>query len=170
MNNDSDSNAQPPWYRQVWPWMLIAIPFSSVLGGILMIYLATSNPDHLVKDSYYKDGMAINRQMDRDQRAAELNLEAKISFRASKGEIQVSLQGSPESALVVELMHPVNSDLDLKTTLYKDSLPENFRGSFATTLNGRWYIEVRDPENEWRMRGRIFLPAEEPITMKPTIK
>ena len=44
----------PPWYRQFWPWVLIAIPLAAVIMGGITLWLAISNPDYLVvkEDEY----------------------------------------------------------------------------------------------------------------------
>lgn len=43
-------HAAEPWYRHRIVWLLIAIPGLTVIGCLLTIYLAISNPDTLVKD------------------------------------------------------------------------------------------------------------------------
>ncbi|MDK1022858.1 MAG: FixH family protein [Gammaproteobacteria bacterium] len=160
---------QKPWYRQLWPWILIAIPGSSVIGGVVMIYLAITGSDHLVKDSYYKDGMAINRQLDRDILATKLGVEASIEFDVMEGVIFVILRGVDEYGLVAELFHPTDSARDLKSTLFRENGEKGmFQGSFGAPLDGRWYLELRDLDNEWRLRGRVILPATGAVVIKPT--
>ncbi len=45
-----------PWYREPWPWVIIAIPLAAVIMGITTLYLAVSNPDYLVIDEQkYKE-------------------------------------------------------------------------------------------------------------------
>lgn len=39
-----------PWYRHRIVWLVIAIPGLTVIGCLLTIYLAISNPDTIVKD------------------------------------------------------------------------------------------------------------------------
>jgi hypothetical protein len=39
------------WYRQFWPWFLVALPLAAVLGGLLTLFLAASNPDLLIQRS-----------------------------------------------------------------------------------------------------------------------
>lgn len=39
-----------PWYREPWPWILIAIPALAVVGGAVTLWLALSHPDALVLD------------------------------------------------------------------------------------------------------------------------
>lgn len=38
------------WYRNGWVWLVIAIPGLTVVGCMLTIYLAITNPVILVKD------------------------------------------------------------------------------------------------------------------------
>lgn len=39
-----------PWYKQFWPWFIIALPASVVVASFFTLWLAISNPDHLVVD------------------------------------------------------------------------------------------------------------------------
>jgi hypothetical protein len=54
------SNPDPrPWYRQLWPWLLIIPPLGAVIGGFLTLYLAVTRPDTLVHQSCVKDGVMM---------------------------------------------------------------------------------------------------------------
>jgi len=37
-----------PWYREPWPWVLIAIPLLTIIASAITFYLAVSHPDYLV--------------------------------------------------------------------------------------------------------------------------
>ena len=63
----------PPWYRQAWPWFLIAFPAIAVIAGAVTLWLAVSTSDGLVVDDYYKQGLAVQQTMARSQRAAGWN-------------------------------------------------------------------------------------------------
>lgn len=39
-----------PWFKQFWPWFIIALPASVVIASFFTLWLAVSNPDHLVVD------------------------------------------------------------------------------------------------------------------------
>jgi len=39
-----------PWYKQFWPWFIIALPASVVVASFFTLWLAISNPDRLVVD------------------------------------------------------------------------------------------------------------------------
>ncbi|MBT8062655.1 MAG: hypothetical protein HKO64_00875 [Xanthomonadales bacterium] len=44
-----------PWYRQFWPWMLIALPAAAVVACFITLWLALTHADPLViKDSQYQ--------------------------------------------------------------------------------------------------------------------
>jgi hypothetical protein len=48
-----------PWYRQVWPWLLIIPPLGAVIGGGITLYLAITRPDALVRKDCIKDGVTM---------------------------------------------------------------------------------------------------------------
>jgi hypothetical protein len=48
-----------PWYRQLWPWLLIIPPAVAVIGGGLTLYLAVTRPDALVRQDCVKDGVVM---------------------------------------------------------------------------------------------------------------
>ena len=56
MNNQQQQNVglvpaeNLPWYKQFWPWFIIALPASAVIASFFTLWLAISNPDHLVVD------------------------------------------------------------------------------------------------------------------------
>jgi hypothetical protein len=52
-------NPPRPWYRQLWPWLLILPPAAAVVGGALTYYLAVTRPDALVRQDCVQDGMAM---------------------------------------------------------------------------------------------------------------
>ena len=48
-----------PWYRHVWPWLLIVPPAAAVIGGSITLYLAVTRPDALVRKDCVKDGVTM---------------------------------------------------------------------------------------------------------------
>ena len=69
-----------PWYRQFWPWFLIALPGAIVVAGINMVFIAHDGADDLVVDEYYKDGLAINRKLEKLERAEQLGISASLAI------------------------------------------------------------------------------------------
>jgi len=53
------NQTERPWYRQFYPWMLIALPASAVIAGFVTLYIAISHPDALVRKDCVRDGATI---------------------------------------------------------------------------------------------------------------
>jgi len=92
-----------PWYREPWPWILIAIPSTSVVLGILMLTLALNTNNSLVVDDYYREGKAINQRIERDRRAAELGVLASLE---TGGEVLTLQVGARDGTTVSADMLP----------------------------------------------------------------
>jgi hypothetical protein len=48
-----------PWYRHLWPWLLMIPPAVAVIGGLLTAYLAVSHPDRLISQDCVRDGVTM---------------------------------------------------------------------------------------------------------------
>lgn len=59
------SQAPRPWYREPWPWVLIAIPALTIIASAITLWLAISRPDPLVlEDEDYRRVQAELRAQD----------------------------------------------------------------------------------------------------------
>ncbi|MEJ2646138.1 MAG: FixH family protein [Gammaproteobacteria bacterium] len=150
----------PPWYRQFWPWFLIALPASAVIAGIATLVIAIENPDGLVVDDYYKQGLAINRVLARDRAAQQLGVAAQVSYDPDAQYIRLTLTsglpiGQPE--LLLRLTHPTRAHLDRVLLLQPQG-----RGQYMTPLRdippGRWHVSLEPSDGNWRLTGRLQLP------------
>lgn len=52
------------WYRQFWPWFLIALPGAVVVASLITVYIAVTHQDPLVDGNYYKHGLTINERLE----------------------------------------------------------------------------------------------------------
>ena len=48
-----------PWYRQMYPWLLMLPPAAAVVGGFITLYLAITHPDVLVRKDCVRDGATM---------------------------------------------------------------------------------------------------------------
>jgi len=60
MNDSTNSTA---WYREPWPWILMAGPAVAVIGSLVSAYLAIHGADPVVDENYYQHGLQINREL-----------------------------------------------------------------------------------------------------------
>ena len=136
-----NTHAVTPWYRQPWPWFLIALPATAVIAGIATAIIAARGFDGPVAADYYKQGLAINDEVARAQLARDLSLEARIELAGiSDGdrvrvEIDARRAMPPEAALRLRLVHPGRPGEDRTAVLSRlDVDPENRRALYVGTL------------------------------------
>ncbi|HLT98575.1 MAG TPA: FixH family protein [Burkholderiaceae bacterium] len=52
-----------PWYREPWPWILMAGPALAIIGCVITIYLAFANySDQEIRDGGVKRGLVVTKQ------------------------------------------------------------------------------------------------------------
>src|SRR5690606_1506098 len=93
MNHDSSvrNSDTTPWYRQFWPWFVIALPATAVIAGLTTLTIAIKNADDVVADNWYREGRATNRSLEAEQRARQYGIRAVLAMQP-RGDWIVSLQ------------------------------------------------------------------------------
>jgi hypothetical protein len=168
MQDSRMHTATSPWYRQRWPWLLMLPPLAAVIGGIVTIVLAVRSDDGMVVADYYKRGLAINAELSRSRRAAELGLSAEIvaNGEAAGDGVHVRVRAlqplPPEPTLRIRLVHPGRSGADRIAVLARvaaeaDGLGAEYRGAWgeAAELHAPVAWRVVLEGREWRLDGGI---------------
>ncbi|MCB1696191.1 MAG: FixH family protein [Pseudomonadales bacterium] len=143
-----------PWYRQFWPWFLILLPASVVVAGLFTLYIANEGADDLVVDDYYKDGLAINRQLEKKQRSIDLGITATL--HVSDSHVTARVTGPVDDAtLTLLLSHPLESDRDFTVVLARIA-PGIFQAVLPAEIAPRWHwILMSGQPDAWRLDGDI---------------
>ncbi|UCH49214.1 MAG: FixH family protein [Betaproteobacteria bacterium] len=141
-----------PWYREPWPWIVFAIPGVAVLAGIVTLIIAIVHRDGLVAEDYYKQGLAINRVLEREARAAQMGLEGQVMVADSNIRVTIAGTDAFPDALVVRFIHPTRAGEDQEIVLAAMS-PGLYEGSMPGLARGRWYVQLEDAQATWRLRG-----------------
>lgn len=137
-----------PWYREPWPWLLIAGPGAVLLAGIATMWIAFATADGLVAEDYYKQGLGVNRRLAREDAARSLGVSASV--RLERTQITVELKGAAPEALFVHLAHSTRAGHDVRLRLVPNA--GGVYSSPAPELPpGRWRIAVEDPRGTWRI-------------------
>ena len=151
----SVATAASPWYKHLWPWIIIGILACSVTLTLSMVTIAVNNPDNLVNDNYYEAGKGINRSLDRELLAQTLQLHAKVRLDELTGEVEVHLTGnSNPTTLELNLISPTQPEKDRKINLARnDSEPGRYIGQLTDKVEGRRFVELLGVEGDrtWRM-------------------
>ena len=142
-----------PWYRERWPWLLMAGPAIVVVAGLYTSWLAVTSDDGVVAEDYYKRGLAINQRLERVDRAADLKLSAIVDV-APDGDVRVTLASpspSPDArpAIVrLAITHPTRAGQDRGAELVRG--PDGrYGGRIEPVPAGRWLVMVET--DAWRL-------------------
>ena len=155
------------WKREPLVWMLIAIPLSAVIMGVVMITLAIQSYSGLVVDDYYKKGKQINRVLARDKFAYELGLAAGFKLEAD-GSVAIrfapEVQIIPGDKIVLELIHATMPGLDQKLEMQK-SESHLLAGKISLPGKGRWNLSLQT--GDWRLTGSLQYPQQTTAELLP---
>lgn len=145
------------WYTQFWPWFLIFLPGSVVIASIATIIIASQNPDGVIVDDYYKAGLAINRDLSREQQARILNIKSTLQLDSRQGIVKVHVTStSPVQAesLQLHLLHPTLAHKDQVIALSHNNAA-NYIGNIQALSNGEWNVILSSHTPSWRIQKRI---------------
>ncbi|KAA0948141.1 MULTISPECIES: FixH family protein [unclassified Pseudomonas] len=149
------ATAASPWYKHLWPWIIIGILACSVTLTLTMVTIAVNNPDNLVNDNYYEAGKGINRSLDRELLAQTLKLRATLHLDALTGEVELRLSGNSQPATVeLNLISPTQPEKDRKIVLARsESEPGRYIGQVTDKVEGRRFVELLGMQDgkTWRM-------------------
>jgi hypothetical protein len=156
--------APRPWYREPWPWLLMSGPAAVIVAGAYTTLLAYRSSDGLVADDYYKQGLAINKTLKREERARLLDLKASAAFDLSGGRVRVVLAGAQQPPwMLLLLTHPTRAGMDRRIEL-RHVGDGNYAGAAdAADLAGRWNTVLETAE--WRMAGIWNEPLRAGLTL-----
>lgn len=160
------SASNPPWYKQRWPWILMAGPATVIVAGIVTVWLAVVSNDGLVSDDYYKEGLAVNQRLHRDQAALERGLHADLMRAGLNVRLLVRAEQNTElpSALSLKLAHPTIPGQDQVVALKADAIGF-YSGKLNAPVAGRWLVSIEDPAGEWRLQGEWQADSGEPLRL-----
>lgn len=155
------------WYAEPWVWLLIALPMSAVIGGMITIYLAVTTSDGLVVDDYYTRGKAINMDLARDEAAASHGLRARLDLDPSNRRILLSLESRDNlhpAQVQFSLLHPTRPGND-QVILLQPAGPGGYAGTLQEMQDGNWYVQLE--ADDWRLSGALRTPRDSVVVLSP---
>jgi hypothetical protein len=133
-----------PWYRHAWPWFIVGLLGLSMTASLATVVLAYRGRDALVRDDWYKDGVAINRSLERLEAARRRDIHATLSFEPADGRVVVRLSGEGTAsldALALVLSHATRAELDRRVRLARGPSGA-FEGRLEPLRIGRFHASV----------------------------
>lgn len=158
-----------PWFRQPWFWFLTIFPIAAIFSGITILTISSSLDRSMVTDDYSKEGRGINMAIARDQKALDLGINGGLSFDGRNASLTLNKAEGPADYpyLIMSFYHPTKADRDRIVQFRKISDGE-YAGSMIGDMDGRWYYDIQGPENDWRVKGELWLPVENTHAVKAT--
>jgi hypothetical protein len=151
-----------PWWRQPWPWALIALPGSMVLIGFALLAVAMHGRDSMVTAHPYERGLRVGSSLEQAQRARQLGLRAQLSWHA--GLLTLQLQPAVGDRLLhLRLRHPLRRSGDLDLVLQRTA-PGVYQ---ATAVLDPVVYAAQLQGADWSLSGRWREDA--PTTLWPGI-
>lgn len=170
MNASISHATVTPWWKQRWPWLLMAGPAIAIVAGSYTGYLAFTRQDALVVGDYYKQGKAINQDLRRDRAASALGLSMSIGYDATQGMLAGQLRRDSDDhgkmeRLFVRLSHATLPAKDIQLVVQPDEF-----GAFQINLpmleRSRWVVLVEGEKRDWRLAGAWSWPSQRSITLR----
>lgn len=164
---DSAGKTSVNWLKL--PWLLLwLLPALSVVAGLTTVAIAVRHSDDMVKDDYYREGLAYNAQQQADRAAAAVRLHAMLVPVQSQLLVTVSAEQLPELPAELELLlsHPTDSKDDQRILLQRQA-DRQYRGELNLRSDTAWHVQLQPLDGSWRLRGRWQSPA--PAQLKPEV-
>lgn len=155
------SSTAVSWKKEPYVWMLIGIPLSAIIVGVIMLVLAIQSDTGLVVDDYYKRGKEINRVLARDKNAQAMALQATLKLNIESNELVVIFESTEQipktDMLTINFFHSTRQGLDETRMLhYTDNA--TYRAQLDELAQGRWDVQVAT--DTWRLLGSFKIPGD----------
>lgn len=143
-----------PWYREPWPWILMAGPAIVIVAGFITAWLALRSNDGLVAEDYYKQGLAVNKVLERDKHALEYGLQASVMRSGPMLRIVLTANPNfrPPEGVVLKVMHPTQGREDQTVALTAEGNGV-YSGKLSRDVSGRLILSLEDTSGLWRLYG-----------------
>lgn len=155
------------WKREPLVWMLIGIPASAVVMGIVMLTMAIQSWSGLVVDDYYRKGKQINLVLARDRLAQELGLAAGFELR-DDNRIEIRFDPSvsviPGERIELKLVHATRPGLDREIYFENRGL-RLLEAELPIPGPGRWNLFLQT--GDWRLTGSLQYPQSQTAELRP---
>jgi hypothetical protein len=151
-----------PWYRNFWPWFIIAVVGWGVVSSSITLTVALNNPPHMMTGDYAKLGKALVDTHERADRAEAMGLSGTLVRRGAQWALSVDALRRDElgDRLLLLAQHPTDSARD-RQVVFERIAPGEYRAD-AVAIPQRGRVIVSDLEQSWwissayRAKGRAL--------------
>lgn len=137
-NPRSSSQDNAPWYRQAWPWGLIAGPLFVVVASLATAVVAYRTDDGVVEGDYYKRGLLVNQRLPKEPVPVPHFAASVVIDEAGRVRVHPEAGDLKGDFLRVVLAHPASGERETVTLTRAGH--GDFEGVMRSERTGRWTI------------------------------
>ena len=139
-----------------WPWIVAGTLAATIAVSLGFAYTAISNPDPLVVDDVYAEGLVWNQQREAQARAEAAGWELRLSSAPHRDGVEVVVAANDHSgetlagALTLRRVRPSEGGYDIDVPLDADG-----RAFVPLPRPGRWHLVAR-AERDGAVIERVY--------------
>lgn len=154
-----------PWYKQFWPWFLIALPASVVVASLLTVTVFSLNSVSLVAEDYYKKGKAINVDLSKLRVAAQKGVSASLS--TTPDALRIALNKGELERFPTLRVHVQHRTLERKdiNAMVNPNQAGIYHIDLDEPIEGPWFVEISSFDDSWKVNGRVNFPLSSDWTL-----
>lgn len=148
-----------PAWKHPWFLFVFGLPAIVVVACFVTLYLAIKSDDGVVADDYYKQGLAINQDLRRDDKAREHGLTAQLDFVGDSVELHLVSNPAASAALAGQPIKLVLQNMgvpaqDQVLTLVPTAQTGVWRSQLTRAPSkGLWQIRLE--QADWRLIANV---------------
>ncbi len=158
------------WYKEPWLLLVVGGPLVVVCASIFTGVIAWRGSDKVVAEDYYKQGLMINKDLQRDATARELQLSAVITLDLAGKRLKMLMTSKaalPET-VQVSLASSGGKSTSVTEVIRRLSMKQLQDGSYEGDLSGASglsvetvkVLHVKVETTDWRLTGDWFEPEQ----------
>ncbi|EWH12276.1 hypothetical protein DS2_01105 [Catenovulum agarivorans DS-2] len=157
-----------PWYKEPWPWVLIAIILIPVLVAAVRLSIYREYKVEMVVDDYYKKGKAINQEFDREKLASEYGIAifADITDDSIVLDLNANRKAPRPASLIVSFYHATQSVKD-QSVMATQRADGKYSAILDKSTAGKWQLTIEPHDKKWKVQKTITLPSKDKVLITP---
>ncbi|MFZ6658242.1 FixH family protein [Undibacterium sp. TJN19] len=163
------------WYKEPWLLLVAGGPLFVVCASLYTGYIALHGADKVVAEDYYRQGLMINKDIQRDARAKELQLSAVIVIDTlnNKLKMQISSKTSLPDTVQLSLANAAAGGNTVNEVIHRLSMKQVSMGNYEGDMkllpnlsaNSVKLFHLKLEGSDWRLTGDWFDPEQKSIRL-----
>ncbi|MFZ6846804.1 FixH family protein [Undibacterium sp. RuRC25W] len=158
------------WYKEPWLLLVVGGPLVVVCASIFTGALAFLGSDKVVAEDYYKQGLMIDKDIQRDAKARELQMSATLNFDATSNKIRMKLEGKGAfpNSLQLSIASAASDGMSVAEIIRRLPMTQVSPGVYEgdsklisnISSNSVKLFHLKLEASDWRLTGDWFEPEQ----------